>query len=173
MTNANRILGTGVAAICLIPTPEAAGAATFLYKSVGQIGEYLAYDNAKPVIADNGTIAYLNIREFVTDERITAIDNQGTVTVLLDSDDPVTPLNVVGPGISDDGQHVAYMAREQVPGDFPIDRIYRQSASGSPAVLIAEQPGDSIGAASCRGSCDVTNTGSVVFSTLNPTTLSY
>ncbi|MEO3414567.1 hypothetical protein AAFO92_07940 [Roseovarius sp. CAU 1744] len=171
----------------LIACATTASAASYKFQSLHLIGEELGYDNAKPTIADNGTVVFLDIRDFATDERIIAVDAALNKTTLLDSGDPVTPLNVVGPGISDDGKFVAFMARQTVPGSFPVDRIYRVEATGGPLVLIAE-PGQNttgddrnlnpvtipIGAASCRGNCSVSEegalfggSGSVMFSTLS------
>lgn len=134
----------------------------------------LAIDNAKAVIANNGTVAFLDITDFATDEKIVAVDQTGA-HVLVDSSGPLRPLNLTGPGISDNGTHIAVRLRENTSG---VDRIYR-TMIGGPLIKVAE-PGDlavassdPFGAVLCEFNCNILNDGSVYFRTFGPATLAF
>lgn len=172
-----RISGVVGALGCAFAAGTSMAAQITVFNDIYDYSNPLAIDLAKPVVANNGTVAFLDITDFVTDEKIVAVDQTG-VHVLVDPTGTVRPLNVVGPGVSDNGLHFSFRLRQSNTGGFPIDRIYRTTIDG-PLVKVAE-PGDvavggygPFGAVSCKSNCNVLNDGSVYFNTFNPEALAF
>lgn len=162
----------------LAMTPGGAMAAQItVFSDLYDYPEPLGIGVARAAIANNGTVVFLDVVDFGGTGKIVAVDTNG-VHVLAEPSGPLTVLNTSFPGISDNGEHVAFRLRESVGSGIPIDRIYRTTIGG-PLIKVAE-PGDiavassdPIGATLCPSSCNVLNDGSVYFETFFPATLAF